>query len=48
MEKIAGTVGESKRLEAIKIEIEGLEGYCVEYRVYVQGSVGKNGKAMGQ
>jgi uncharacterized protein YjdB len=32
----AGTVGQSKRIEAIKINLNGLPGYSVEYRVHVQ------------
>ena len=32
----AGTTGQNKKIEAIKIELEGLAKYTVEYRVYVQ------------
>ena len=35
--EIAGTEGQSKRIEAIKIKLEGMEGYSVEYRVHIQG-----------
>ena len=34
--EMAGTTGSSKRIEAIRIKLEGMEGYSVEYRAYVQ------------
>ena len=32
-----GTTGKNKKVEAIRIWLEGLEGYSVEYRAYVAG-----------
>ena len=35
--KETGTTGKNKKVEAIRIWLEGLEGYSVEYRSYVTG-----------
>ena len=32
----AGTEGQSKRIEAIQIELENLEDYTIEYKVHIQ------------
>ena len=32
-----GTTGKNKKVEAIRIWLEGIEGYSVEYRAYVAG-----------
>lgn len=34
--QVSGTEGQSKRLEAIQIELVGAPGYHVEYRTHVQ------------
>ena len=34
--KLAGTTGQGKRLEAIRIKLEGLGDYSVKYRVHVK------------
>lgn len=45
--EMAGTTGSSKRIEAIRIKLEGMEGYSVEYRAYVQDEGWQNGDMMG-
>jgi uncharacterized protein YjdB len=35
-EEMAGTEGQSKRLEAIQIKLENTQDYSIEYRVHVQ------------
>ena len=35
--EVAGIIGQNLGLEAIRIELEGLDGYSIEYRAYVQG-----------
>lgn len=34
--EMAGTEGQSKRIEAIQIELENLEDYTIEYKVHIQ------------
>ena len=34
--QVAGTEGQSKRIEAIQIELENLEDYTIEYKVHIQ------------
>ena len=35
--EVAGITGQNLGLEALRIELEGLDGYSIEYRAYVQG-----------
>jgi len=36
-DEMAGTSGQSLRIEALQIYLENMENYTVEYKVYIQG-----------